>query len=63
MLVGETMVTKDKVVYTAVNKQGTLERLCVVKWYARLYLEIRQGLVRPMYLKKIRSFVYKYQKI
>jgi hypothetical protein len=60
MLIGEIKISRDKTVYTVVNSQGTLEKLGKVKWYARLYLEIRQGLIHPWPLPELRKFIKKH---
>ena len=51
----------DKIIYVVVNSQGTLEKLNKIKWYALLYLEIRQGLNMQMPLIKLRAFIKKYK--
>jgi len=62
MLIGETFRCKDGCVYTKVNKVGTLEKLGKLPWRIRLYLEIRNGILKPLSLKELRSYREKYAK-
>ena len=60
MQVGNYIII-DKIVYVYTNSSGTMERLCRIKWYAKLYLEIRQGINKPLPLVKLRDFCFKYK--
>lgn len=62
MLIGETFKCKDGCIYTKVNKAGTLEKLGKLPWRIRLYLEIRNGILKPLSLKELRSYKEKYAK-
>jgi hypothetical protein len=59
MQIGEVIKLKDGHYYVVVNYQGTLEKLPEIKWYAHLYLEIRQGLNKLMSLNELRKFIEK----
>jgi len=59
--VGTIVKLKNKL-YVVVNKQGSLEKLNEIKWWALLYLEILQGLNIYMSLPKLRVFIKKYKK-
>lgn len=58
MIVGELVKRKGRD-YIVVNKQGSLEVLPEIKWQAKLYLEIRQGLNIIMPLPELRKYIYK----
>lgn len=59
-IIGHVYNTGNKL-FIVVNKQGTIENLPSVKWYALLWLEIRQGFNKPLSLAKLREYCYKYR--
>lgn len=48
--------------YVVVNKNGTLEKLNKIKWFALLYLEIMQGLNKFLSLPELRKYIKKWKK-
>ena len=62
MLIGETITTKDGIVYTCVNRSGTLKKLGFLPWYIRMYLEIRNGILKPLSLQGLGKLLHKYQR-
>ena len=62
MQIGD-IIKIDRKIYVYVNKEGSLERLPNIKWYAHLYLEILQGLNIKKSLQYIRLFCNKYKKV
>jgi hypothetical protein len=60
-MIGEIIFIKGTG-YVQVNAAGTKEKLPRLKWCARLYLEVMQGLGKTMPLSKIRRFCKKWEK-
>jgi len=58
MIQGETKIM-NKIVYVCVNKTGTIEKLCKVKFLPRLYLEILNGINKMMPIPDLRVFCNK----
>ena len=60
-IIGHIKKMKDSY-YVVVNKSGTLEKLPEIKLFPMLYLEIRQGLNKPLELNQLRKYCIKYKK-
>jgi hypothetical protein len=47
--------------YVVVNSSGTQEKLPPIRWIARAYLEIRQGLDKNLPLPELRRFIERWR--
>ena len=52
----------DKTAYIVVNSSGTLEKKYPIKWYAQLWLEVRQGFGKNMNVVKLRDYLRRFKK-